>query len=120
MVKYFENSLRELRSRFPDIDYQCKRIDANTFTSVLYYAGKEKSCCTIGLSGKSSFLTGISYSSTKHNDGINESLNVKDDGYMLYLVAQLSFMSPGDKEDKLTYEGASEYYWSRFIEPLQR
>ncbi len=67
------------------------------------------------------FSKGISYSnriSLTHNN-FNESLSVEEDGYNLYFKAFGSSILK-QKKDLLTFEGAAEYYWEMFIEPLQK
>ena len=121
MAKYFENSLNELKARNSSIGHEFRRIDANSFTASVYYNGEEKSHCRIRYGGQHSVFGGITYSAGRMSDNsINDFLTVSDDGHMLYLSAQMNFMGTSGKDHKLTYEGASEYYWSLFIEPLQR
>jgi hypothetical protein len=121
LAKYFENSLRELEKRNTGIKYDYQRIDPNCFTVTVYSNGEEVNSCKIKFSGKKHLFNGITYSRGKLDDhSINESLNISDDGYILYLSSQLNFMGYQDNRKKLTFEGASEYYWSLFIEPLQK
>ena len=67
------------------------------------------------------FGPGISFSySDDVNDGtINENMAVKYDDQGLYFQG-LGVGAHGQRETRLTAEGASEYYWSLLIEPLQR
>ena len=68
------------------------------------------------------FGRGISFShNDQANDGsLNESLSVEttDDDLFLKALGMASYGSSNDR--KLSQEGAAEYYWSLFIEPLQR
>lgn len=85
--KYFENSLRELQSRNPNIETEFRRIDANHFTATAYVDGAERSSCVIKFEGRGGF-GGISYAyGNSVTSGLNESLSVEDDGYVLYLKA---------------------------------
>ncbi len=118
MAKFFCNSLKELEKRNKGIQCDYRRVDTNTFTVTLYQSGKEISHCKIRYSGDS-FLNGITYSSSVNDNSINESLSVEDDGYILYLKSLMDIMGT-TKDEKLSFEGASEYYWCRLIEPLQR
>jgi len=67
----------------------------------------------------------INYSRTilSSKNSYNENLHLQDDGYNLYLVPSvMSIFSRGrsKENEQLTNEGAAEYFWEMFIEPLQR
>ena len=121
MAKFFENSLKELTARNSEAEYDYRRIDANSFVATLYSNGEERSACKIILRGKDYHMGRITYSHGNMNDNsTNASLDVKDDGHILYLSPQLGFMSFESKPEKLSLLGAAECYWRHFIEPLQR
>jgi hypothetical protein len=68
-----------------------------------------------------SFQTALHFPLTRAdtNGSMNECLTVVDDGYSLFLKP-MGFQLLGRSVDKeLTNQGAAEYYWSLFIEPLQ-
>jgi hypothetical protein len=74
------------------------------------------------MGGRNAFGGGIAYSNQENAPGgsFNETLNVMDDGYMLSLKP-LGMLLPSQRRDEsLSQQGAAEYYWSLFIEPLQR
>lgn len=120
MAKFFEGSLAELQARNPDIQTTFRQIDANRFTSVIYRNGTAVSRCKIMLGGMHGAGISFSYNDQPSDNSLNESLNVKADDQGLYLEA-LGFASMGGHEKKhLTFEGGSEYYWSMFVEPLQK
>lgn len=121
IANYFEASLQELDARNADIETDFRRIDANHFSASVYKNGKKESSCKIWLSGRGSFGNGIAYSIGEHagENSLNDLLSVKDDGNILCLETFMSF--GGRRQDgNMTMEGGAEYYWSRFIEPLQR
>lgn len=119
IAKFFENSVAELARRNNGVEGTFKRVDADTFTAVIYKSGTAAARCRIGLGGM--FGRGISFS---HNDNtrdnsMSESLSVEADPSSLFLKA-LGLASFGsDRDKKLTYEGAAEYYWSIFFRGLQ-
>jgi hypothetical protein len=121
MTRFFENSLKELTMRNPDLQTSFKRIDATEFTAVVYRNGTTASCCRIWLGGRLS-LDGIAYSpgGTTGRGSFIESLNVDEDEEGLCIKPLLAVNRLGEKSSRLTSEGASEYYWAIFIEPLQR
>lgn len=116
----FEGSLNELKVRNKEVETDFRRVDANRFTATIYLKGKEASRCNIWLGDRSSFLSGIMYSSGSYsNTSYNESLNVEDDGYTMYLKSMGMQFHRQDREEEMTFEGGAEYYWSMFIEYLQ-
>ncbi len=122
LSNYFENSLRELESRNSEIETEFRRIDANHFTAVIYSQGQIASQCKIWIGGMFSSQS-VSYSVDRSSDdhSLNESVSLKSDGYSLTFrpVMGISFSQSPDQR-QLSQEGVAEYYWSKFIEPLQR
>ena len=121
IANFFEGSLSELQARNEEVDMDFRRIDANHFTSAIYIRGSEASRCRIWLGGRHSFGGGIGYSvgDSGGDNSYNESLTVRDDGYTLFLKPLGSAFYAGDNEEQMTFEGAAEYLWGIFIEPLQ-
>jgi len=119
MSNYFEGSLQELQVGNAEIEIEFIRVDANNFTAKAYTNGTLASNCKIGLDEGRNYFGRITYSSGRDN-GVNESLNVDEDGYKLFLKpAGFSSYGSNDKEE-LSKEGASEFYWEKFIRPLQQ
>lgn len=121
IATYFENSLTELSARNADIDSSFTRIDANRFTATVYRDGKARSRCTIFMGG-SLLGPGIAYSSSETNDSnsFNESLSVQADDQMLFLRSMgMARMGRRAEDEKLSFEGGAELYWSMLVEPLQ-
>jgi TIR domain len=121
MARFFENSLNELETRNPGIEVAFKRIDASRFTSSIYRNGESLARCQIRLGGH--FGSGITFSLNANLDdhSINESLSVEAGEQALFLkpLGMQIHRSPG-RDTQLALEGAAEYYWSLFVEPLQR
>ena len=123
MANFFENSLDELGTRNSDIETSYKRIDARRFTAVIYRNGNAESHCQIFHSSLRSTMAGISYSmsDSPNNNSFNENLSVEEGEQMLFLRPFGLGSWSGTEEGKhLTFEGAAEFYWSKFIGPLQR
>jgi TIR domain len=120
IAKFFENSLKELVSRNPGLEYRFKRIDANRFTAAAYQGGGKvcKGSASVGNGVMSS--GGIQYSMTDEptHGGMNESVSAKTDDQTLYFQA-LGMQSYGRDKEKLTMQGAAELFWDLFIRPLQ-
>jgi hypothetical protein len=121
---FFENSLKELGDRNPGIEGRFKRIDARSFTGVIYRNGEAVSHCAIRHGATRGFGGGITYSADDTNMGnsFNEQLTVEADEQSLFLkpMGMRMWVSGGQKRnDHLTFEGAAEYYWTMLIEPLQ-
>lgn len=120
MCNYFESSLEEVKRRNSEISYKFKKVDSDTFSVNIYRNGKSLAECSIwygsGFFGKDSIT--YSSSATVSKNTSNGSLVVRDDGCVLYL--EVGFGSYNSSEARLTQEGASEHFWSKLIEPLQR
>lgn len=120
IAKYFDGSLHELKKRNSEVDTDFRRIDANRFTATIYLNGNEVSKCNIWLSDGGSFLSGIMYSAGSYTDNsFNESINVEDDGYTMFLKPMGMQFHRQNNEEKMGHEGGAEYYWSMLIENLQ-
>lgn len=122
MANFFEGSLQELQARNPGIETDFTRIDALRFSAAAYVHGAAKSQCRVWLGGRGSFPNGIAVSlgASMNDSSYNESLSVADDGYVLFLrPLGMAFHKPIESK-QLTHQGAAEYYWSLFLEPLQR
>jgi hypothetical protein len=120
MARFFENSLNELEARNPGIECAFKRIDARRFSASIYRRGASLARCQVRLGG---FADGIAFSHSANPDdtSLNESLSVEAGDQSLYLrPLGMQMHRLPDGEAHLGLEGAAEYYWSLFIEPLQR
>jgi hypothetical protein len=125
MQRYFGASLAELHSRNPEIEGRFRQVDANCFTAVAYRDGKALARCSIRLGDRhgSEHEILFSYNEAADSGSYNESLSVAHDSQKLYLKPlgmSMRRRSDDRDDDKLTMEGASEYYWQLFIEPLQQ
>ena len=124
IAQFFENSLGELQSRNPGIEATFRRIDANRFSAVVYRNGKSVARCTVFMGGGGrSFVTGIAYTSTEtsESNSFNECLTIDADDQMLFLRSMgMAHFRGRSADEKLSQEGAAEFYWAMLIEPLQR
>lgn len=120
LAKFFESSLNEIAARNPGIEGRFRRLDTNRFTSIAYSGGAARARCKITLGGFAG-NDSISYSNNDQTSdtSMNEWLRVDADDQRLFLKGG-GMALRGRKSDKLTFEGAAEYYWEIFIEPLQR
>lgn len=125
VANYFEGSLQELERRNPEIETDFQRIDANHFTAKVYLKGKLECGCKIWLGSRRGFVGGIAYRGNGSlndyldDNSFNESVNVENDGYSLFLKP-LGMQRMGQDSEMLTQEGAAEYFWGLFISSLQR
>src|SRR5437899_9023027 len=123
MALFFENSLAELEKRNEGIKATFKKLDAQQFSAVVYRGGKAKARCRVRLGGRRGFGNGITYSSNDSagDSSFNESLSVEHDAQAMYLrPLGMAMHVMKESHSHLTFEGAAEYYWKIFIEPLQR
>ena len=124
MARFFEGSLNEVGQRHAGIEGRFKRIDARSFSAVIYRDGKAVARCSVRHGGSLGFGNGITFS---HDDrsttnSFNECLNIAvgEQSLSLKPMGMRAIMGGSNRETNLTSEGAAEYYWSMLIEPLQR
>ena len=120
IARFFENSLGELRARNPGLETAFKREGNSRLTAAVYRDGSSVARCRIEIGGH---LGGISFSHAQHTsfNGINESISVEigDQALTLRALGMQSHRT-GSAGSHLSQEGAAEYYWALFMEPLQR
>jgi hypothetical protein len=123
MAAFFENSLNELQERNSGINARFQKIDARSFEATIYRNGTQVSKCGIWLSdllgsrGESSIK--YSHAGVGQGNSFNESMIIKDNSNMLGLEPMgMSHLHRGEKKH-FTNQGAAEYYWSLFLEPLR-
>lgn len=118
ICSYFEVSIAELLNRNPELKCLFRRVDANTVVATVYSGGRRRSGCRVSLGNS---FREIAYSTDEDSSpgSMNEWLTVEHDGLIIYLKAG-GMRTGGSADAKLTQEGASEYLWSIFMEPLQR
>lgn len=122
MGKFFQDSLDELVVRNPGIQTRFQPIDGQRFSATVYRAGKSIAECTISIAGygsRSTMLT-FSYSANAAPGSSNEMLSVNFDPQAIFFKPLDMQSHRGLRHSQLSEQGASEYYWDLFIEPLQR
>jgi hypothetical protein len=121
MARFFENSLNELEARNSGIEVTFKRLDARRFTASIYRSGASLARCQIRLGGLGADGIAFSYNANPDDNSLNESLSVQASEQALFLrPLGMQMRQSRDGESHLGFEGAAEYYWGLFIEPLQR
>jgi hypothetical protein len=120
MASFFENSLNELAERNPGIEGDFRPIDANRFTASVYQNGQNIARCQIRLGGLGNGIA-FSYNANPEDTSLNESMSVEAGEQSLFLrPLGMQMHRTSGKDAHLGFQGAAEYYWSLFIEPLQR
>ena len=117
--RYFENSLDELRIRNPGVEVSFFRMDSKKIEAMVFIGGQERTWCQVSLGGTWS-TNEIFYSSVRIGNGYNESMSIDDDGYKQFVKPMGMPMFGEHRDKKLTQEGAAEYLWSLFIQPLRQ
>lgn len=121
MVKFFDTSLTELASRNDGIQVRFQRIDAVSFAALIYRGGKVAAECSVrvgGLGGRSSMLS-FSYNANASPGSSNEMLTVEVDTQSIYFKPMGMQLRGMGQNAQLSEQGASEHFWSLFIERLQ-
>lgn len=119
MARFFENSSNELEARNAGLEVAFRRIDANRFTASIYQAGENVARCKIWLGGIGAQGIAFSYNANPDDNSLNETMSVEA-GEQALLLRPLGMQMRHVPEGGLGLEGAAEYYWSLFIERLQR
>ncbi|MGF1728469.1 toll/interleukin-1 receptor domain-containing protein [Photobacterium kasasachensis] len=122
IARFFEGSLQELQNRNAHIQVRYKPINTTRFCAYVYENGTQQSVCTIWYGGGNFGTNSICYlsSETDNSNSMNDWLSVEDDGLSLYLKGSgMNFYRQESNETQLTQQGAAEYFWTTFIQPLQ-
>lgn len=122
ILNYFEGSLAELEDRQSEIQTKLKRLDANCFTASMYRHGQSASGCTIRQGSGAFRQNGITYlgDDSGSQSSFNEMLTVEVGDQCLSFKPMDMGMLVRVGNSTLTQEGAAEFLWSKFLEPLQR
>ncbi|TNE39562.1 MAG: toll/interleukin-1 receptor domain-containing protein [Alphaproteobacteria bacterium] len=120
MNRFFQGSLAELKSRNMDIETRHRNLDSNTFTATIYRNGEKLSSCCIRLGRNPEDAITYSQSDDASSNSYSASLSVGADDQKLFLN-QFGFLGVFEfaGSEKLSEEGAAEFYWGILIEPLQ-
>ena len=121
IAKFFAASLAELSSRNEGIQERFQQIDARRFTAIVYRSGKTVAECSVRIDsyGSRSSHLAFSYEASASSGSSNEMLNIEFDAQSMYMKALGMQSHGGQKESKLSAQGAAEYFWALFIERLQ-
>ena len=121
IAKFFASSLAELSSRNEGINDRFQQIDARRFTAIVYRDGKAAAECSVRIDsfGSRSSHLAFSYDAVASHGSSNEMLTIEFDSQSMYMKALGMQSRNGQQESKLSAQGAAEYFWALFIEPLQ-
>lgn len=119
IAAFFENSLKELQARNPELSTRFRRVDGNKFTAAIYKNGSSVARCKIALGGFLGSGIAFSHSDEDHDRSWNESMSVEDDGHMLHLNPMGMAMQMRGEDRMLSQEGAAEYLWGMLVQSLQ-
>lgn len=124
MVEFFRKGIETLSHMGNGIDAESIEVGPLKFTAKVYRNGQVASQCKIWMGGGHSSGS-IYYSESFHDihsdNSYNDWLAVDDDGFNLYFKASNMGFHRGDFSDKpLDRQLAANYFWQRFIGPLER
>ncbi|NTD88374.1 toll/interleukin-1 receptor domain-containing protein [Agrobacterium tumefaciens] len=120
IARFFENSLAELGERNRGFEGVFRRIDANRFFATIYRDGKDVARGTVYIGGNT-WGRGICYveGETTASNSMNETLSVEADDQALFLQSMGMATFGGQRDQKLSQEGAAELLWSILVKRLQ-
>jgi len=120
LSRFFENSLKEICARNPELEQDFHQKDADSFEASLYQNGQRVCHCGIWKTGGGMALGDICYSQAGvSTNSCNDAVTLEDDGTMLGFRSMMGGMSGYGRDSLLTCEGVAEYFWDSFIRPLK-
>lgn len=121
MAKFFDMSLGELAARNERIQVRFQRLDAQSFSALVYRDGKSVAECSvrIGGFGNRSGMLSFSYNANAPAGTSNEMLHVESDDQSQFFKALGMQFRGGAEQAQLSHQGASEHFWGLFIDRLQ-
>ncbi|TDO13932.1 toll/interleukin-1 receptor domain-containing protein [Halomonas ventosae] len=121
LVRFFENSLEELKNRNSGLDVDFQKRDADSFSCAVYQNGKKACQCGIWRNDRNSGLGDICYSQGEiSKNSCNESMTIDDNGQVIgFRPLMGSYIMTGNRDALMTNEGMAEHFWGIFISPLQ-
>lgn len=120
---FFELGVKELEKQGTGIEADVEKEHNSRFVARAYVNGAKRSQCKIWIGGMSE--ASIAFSNQDSAFGNDSSMNdwlvlVEAEGTLLLKASGMAFMSTVDPDKLMTQKEAAEYYWKRFIEPLER
>lgn len=117
VCKFFEGSLDAIGERRSDVTGTFERIDSRRVAAVLYRSGRKIAECSVRLGGLGGRDTGLafSYDASANPNSFNEMLNLEASEQNLYLKSMGMAWNGGDRDKRLSPEGAAEFLWGLFI-----
>lgn len=123
ILRFFKNSLEELKNRNSFIDYNLDKLNSQSFTVKLYSEESLINQCKIWQGSDFGSSETIKFSnSISSTNSFNEMFSVDDDGYQQFLIPSgiLNIHTGQSRDKNLSAKGAAELLWENLIEPLQR
>lgn len=120
ICNFFEGSIGEVQQRNPDVQGTFERIDTRRMSALMYRNGKTIAQCSVRLGGigRGGGIT-FSYDRTASEGSFNEMLSVEVGVQALHLKSMGMGNFGGNRENKLSAEGAAELLWAMFIRDAQ-
>ncbi len=119
IASFFQSSLGQLEQQNAVVGTRFHCIDSDHFKAAVYVQGEKKSSCRIWLDkGR---MGDIAYFGNDSGDdhSYHEALRAEDDGYTMWLrPSGLQIFNSAGRE-KLSFQEASEYFWSMLLKRLQ-
>jgi hypothetical protein len=117
--EFFEASLRGLTEENPGLTTRFKREGDATFTALAYRDGRRAAECLISSNSAFGRNTIVYSASADPRAGVNETLQVVDDGHDLLLRPLFAPISAGSRRDALDRRAAAEHLWGLFVSRLR-
>ena len=121
ICRFFDASIAAIGDRNDDVKGMFEQIDSRRMAAVLYRGGRKIAECSVrrgGLGGRSDGIA-FSYDASANTGSFNEMLSVEATDQMMYLKPLGMTWGSGERNARLSEEGAAEFLWGLFIKNAQ-
>jgi hypothetical protein len=120
---YFKRAIALLERQGSGVEADIQEIHAGKFIAKVYVNGERKSQCKVWVGGISQGNS-VAYSESSvdmnNDNSMNDWLSVEEANGSLSLKASGLWFHPSGDNKMFSQEEGAEYYWKRFIGPLER
>ena len=121
--EYFRKGIEKLSLAENGIDADFVEVSPLKFTAKVYRDGKLASQCKIWMGGafsSNSICYAYSFHYINNDSSFNDWFSIEDDGSSLFLKSSMGSFRSEFTDKAMDQQLAAQYFWQRFISPLER